>query len=133
MWTSFMKWYLLSWYIDKWIISVEKGYSKGLYYRWPFKTIQILFCVTLLKILMEYWALESYLVLKTMSEVPGYRYIVGVQYQYNFWKVLGSISTDVDSSTDPGDLYFLLFPNIFQCWYFKCYFTFYNLKLFSFL
>ena len=63
---------------------------------------------------MKYWSGGSYLVLKITPRFPGERPLLAIGYKYNYRKVLGFIATERDGSTEPGDPYLSLFPDIYS-------------------
>ena len=54
------------------------------------------------------------LVMKMNARFPGDRPLITIVYKYNFWKVLGFISTEGDRSTDPSDTYSSHFPDTYS-------------------
>ena len=52
--------------------------------------------------------------MKSTPRVPGGRIILAIGYKYNYRKVLVFIATEGAGSTDPGDIYLSLFPDIYS-------------------
>ena len=72
------------------------------------------FFLATLEKLMKDWPGGSYLVLEINPRFPGERPLLSIGYKYNSRKVLGFIATEVAGSTEPGDPYLSLFPDIFS-------------------
>ena len=56
----------------------------------------------------------AYLVMKSNPIVPSVRPLLDIGYKYSSRKVLGFIATEGAGSTEPGDPYLSLFPDIYS-------------------
>ena len=104
-----------TYFSDSWFSSVntaEEAIAARVDYCGPVKTSHKGFCLAPLEKLMKYWLGGSYLVMKIILRVPGGRPLLEILYKYNSRKVLGSISTEGDGNTEPGDPYLSRFPDI---------------------
>ena len=52
--------------------------------------------------------------MKSTPRVTGGRTLLAIGYKYNYRKVLVFIATEGAGSTDPGDIYLSLFPDIYS-------------------
>ena len=52
--------------------------------------------------------------MKSTQRVPGGKPILAIGYKYNYRKILGFIATEGYGSTEPGDTYLSLFPEIYS-------------------
>ena len=105
-------------FTDSWFSSVktaEEAMAAGVNYCGPAKMIHKGFCIATLENLMEDWPGGSYLVMKSTQRVPGGKPLLAIGYKYNYRKILGFIATEGYGSTEPGDTYLSLFPEIYSC------------------
>ena len=91
----------------------EESMAAGVDYCGPLKTSHKGSCLDTVGKLMKYWPGWSYLVMKSTPIVPGGRPLMTIGYKYNSRNFLGFIATDEARSTEPGDPYLYLFPNIY--------------------
>ena len=106
-----------TYFVDIWFRGVktaERVMAEGVDYYGPEKTIHKGFCLAILEKLMKYWPGGSYHVINSTTRVPGGRPLMAIVYKYNYRKVLGFIYTEGAGSTEPGDPYLSLFPDIYS-------------------
>ena len=88
--------------------------AAGVDYCGPEKMSHKGICLDMLEKLMKDWPGGSYLVFKSTPIFLGERPLLAIGYKYNSRKVLGFIATGGAGSTEPGDLYLSLSPEIYS-------------------
>ena len=86
--------------------------AAGADYCGPARTSHKGFCLATLEKLTKDWPGGSYLVLKSTPRFLGEIPLLAIGYKYNSRKVLGFIATEGSGSTEQGDPYLSLFPDI---------------------
>ena len=106
-----------TYFADSWFSSVktdEEMAAAGVDYCRPVKTSHKGFCLATLEKLVKYWPGGSYFVMKITPRFSGERPLLAIGYNYNYRKVLGFVATEGAGSTEPGDPYLSLFPDIYS-------------------